>query len=302
MPAFISIKGLFEACSRVAIQAHLRKLSFIICITFLTHSLIGKNIEESSYVSLNSISEPRNVTKSPKSVSQVKVVNRLISGRTVNVVTPTITISADNTRIAEGQTSTITATLSTTSSFVTTINFAPSGTSSINSDHQFSLMGYNFYASTVAGTGVAGSGADQLNVVHAILDNSGNIYIADANNHRVQKWAPGATSGITVAGTGVAGSGSNQLNFPWSVALDNLGNLVLYGAGIGIGYDLENTNNYRHFVFTTAKGLHYFTDNEMFLNKVKCFAIDDFKLMVDGNVHFWDKCRSIVDGLLKNTK
>jgi hypothetical protein len=83
---------------------------------------------------------------------------------------------------------------------------------------------------------------------------------------------------------------------------DNLGNLVLYGAGIGIGYDLENTNNYRHFVFTTAKGLHYFTDNEMFLNKVKCFAIDDFKLMVDGNVHFWDKCRSIVDGLLKNTK
>jgi hypothetical protein len=83
---------------------------------------------------------------------------------------------------------------------------------------------------------------------------------------------------------------------------DRLGNLVLYGNGIGIGYDLKNINNYRHFVFTTAKGLHHYTDDEMFLNKVKCFAIDDFKLMVDGNIHFWNKCRSIVDGLLKNTK
>jgi hypothetical protein len=83
---------------------------------------------------------------------------------------------------------------------------------------------------------------------------------------------------------------------------DNLGNLVLYGMGIGISYDLENTNNYRHFVFTTAKGLHYFTDNEMFLNRVKCFAIDDFKLMVDGNTHFWNKCRSIIGELLKNEK
>lgn len=83
---------------------------------------------------------------------------------------------------------------------------------------------------------------------------------------------------------------------------DNLGNLVLYGATIGIGYDLERNDNYRHFIFTTAKGLHYYTDNEMFLNKVKCFAIDDFKKMVDGNIHFWDKCREVINGLLDNGK
>lgn len=83
---------------------------------------------------------------------------------------------------------------------------------------------------------------------------------------------------------------------------DNLGNLVLYGATIGIGYDLERVDNYRHFIFTTANGLHYYTDNEMFLNKVKCFAIDDFKLMVDGNIHFWNKCRSIIGDLLSDKK
>lgn len=83
---------------------------------------------------------------------------------------------------------------------------------------------------------------------------------------------------------------------------DNLGNLVLYGAGIGIGYDLDQIDNYRHFIFTTANGLHYYTDNEMFLNKVKCFAIDDFKLMVDGNIHFWNKCRNIIGDLLSDKK
>ena len=34
MQAFISIKGLFEACSRVAIQSHLRKLSLLIGLMF----------------------------------------------------------------------------------------------------------------------------------------------------------------------------------------------------------------------------------------------------------------------------
>lgn len=83
---------------------------------------------------------------------------------------------------------------------------------------------------------------------------------------------------------------------------DNLGNLVLYGVGIGISYDLNRVDNYRHFIFTTANGFHHYTDNEMFLNKVKCFAIDDFKQMVDGNLHFWDKCRSIIGELLNIKK
>ncbi|MDA9344098.1 Ig-like domain-containing protein [Algibacter sp.] len=55
---------------------------------------------------------------------------------------------------------------------------------------------------TVAGGNGAGSNANQLIYpVHFYLDIEGNIYIHDmAPNHRIHKWTPGATVGITVAG------------------------------------------------------------------------------------------------------
>ncbi|CAF4161073.1 unnamed protein product, partial [Rotaria sordida] len=59
--------------------------------------------------------------------------------------------------------------------------------------------------STVAGqvTGVGGSGASDLSGSAGVaVDSSGNIYVADTLNHRVQRWASGASSGTTVAGTG----------------------------------------------------------------------------------------------------
>ncbi|CAF1482946.1 unnamed protein product, partial [Rotaria sordida] len=58
--------------------------------------------------------------------------------------------------------------------------------------------------STVAGqvTGVGGSGASDLSGSAGVaVDSSGNIYVADTLNHRVQRWASGASSGTTVAGT-----------------------------------------------------------------------------------------------------
>ena len=66
---------------------------------------------------------------------------------------------------------------------------------------------------------------------------------------------------------------------------------------MGISYDLEDTKNYRHFVFTTAKSLHFYTDEHMFEGKVKCFGIEEFRKMVDNNQHFWDRCREVVKEL-----
>ncbi|MDN3297266.1 SMP-30/gluconolactonase/LRE family protein, partial [Streptomyces ficellus] len=65
---------------------------------------------------------------------------------------------------------------------------------------------------TVAGTGTAGSKGDggpavsaQLNRPQALaVDDTGNLYIADSNNHRVRKVAADGTIS-TVAGTGTAG-------------------------------------------------------------------------------------------------
>jgi sugar lactone lactonase YvrE len=93
---------------------------------------------------------------------------------------------------------------------------------------------------TVAGNGVAGFSGDgglatsaQLDAPAGLaVDQAGNIYIADYNNHRIRKVN---TAGIitTVAGSGVAGySGdgadavSAQLHFPNGLAMDKNG--VLY--------------------------------------------------------------------------
>jgi len=45
-----------------------------------------------------------------------------------------------------------------------------------------------------------------------------NIYIADTDNQRIQRFAPNSSVGQTVAGvSGNPGSGSNQLNYPRAI-------------------------------------------------------------------------------------
>lgn len=61
----------------------------------------------------------------------------------------------------------------------------------------------------------------------------------------------------------------------------------------------DNTKVPRHYVFTTAAGLNFYTDNEMFKGYVKCYGIDDMKYFLDDNLHFWNLCRSIAKELKK---
>ena len=75
---------------------------------------------------------------------------------------------------------------------------------------------------------------------------------------------------------------------------DHLSNLIVAGAHLGVSFDLKNKNNFRHFVFTTAKSLHFYTDEQMFKGKVKCFGYEEFRKMVDNNIPFWNKCRELV--------
>ena len=56
------------------------------------------------------------------------------------------------------------------------------------------------------------------------IDINQTWYIADTENHRVQKWSSGATNGTTVAGiSNSAGSNTTQLNRPRAVVVDNNG-------------------------------------------------------------------------------
>jgi len=70
-----------------------------------------------------------------------------------------------------------------------------------------------------------GLAADQFNAPFGIfIDNDQTLYVADKENHRVQMWPSGTTSGITVAGiSGSAGSSLMRLNGPSAVVVDNNG-------------------------------------------------------------------------------
>jgi hypothetical protein len=75
---------------------------------------------------------------------------------------------------------------------------------------------------------------------------------------------------------------------------DHLANLSHDAQFHGIVIDISNSKNFRHFIFTTAKGLNHYTEDKFFRKTFKCFGINDFKSMLDNNLIFWDKVREII--------
>jgi len=95
---------------------------------------------------------------------------------------------------------------------------------------------------SICGTSIAGYNGDggladtsKLNGPGSVIaDSIGNVYIADASNHRIRKID--VTTGLisTIAGTGVQGfSGDNgkavnaQINLPGDICFDSYGNLLI---------------------------------------------------------------------------
>ncbi len=83
-------------------------------------------------------------------------------------------------------------------------------------------LGVTTNVTTVAGGNGPGSGNNQLDTPYdvCVSKKTGDIYIADTLNNRVQRWSPGATSGVTIAGiVGSSGTASTLLHSPVFVAL-----------------------------------------------------------------------------------
>lgn len=57
----------------------------------------------------------------------------------------------------------------------------------------------------------------------------------------------------------------------------------------------EDLKEYRHFVFTTAKGLHFYTDQEMYKNRVKCFGYQELRQLIDNNYLFWSNLKELIN-------
>ncbi|CAF0947181.1 unnamed protein product [Rotaria sordida] len=86
----------------------------------------------------------------------------------------------------------------------------------------------------IAGGNGIGTTPDKLNNPWGIyVDSSYSLYIADRNNHRVQRWDSGAANGITVGGdtSGTSGSFSYLLNNPTGVMVDQYGFIYILDTG-----------------------------------------------------------------------
>lgn len=109
-------------------------------------------------------------------------------------------------------------------------------------NHRVRVLDDSGNVTTIAGTGVAGTGDDgpatasALNVVSTIeFDSEGNLYLVDTDNNRVRRVDTDGNI-LTVAGTGAQGVGtdgpatSSALNRPYGVALDSNGDLYISDA------------------------------------------------------------------------
>jgi len=89
-----------------------------------------------------------------------------------------------------------------------------------------------FKVRTIAGGKGKGSELNQLYYPTGIaLDPSGDLYVSDMYNHRIQRWKPGATVGITAAGGNGFGHGPSQLEEPGKIDIDSQGNLYIADTG-----------------------------------------------------------------------
>jgi tripartite motif-containing protein 71 len=56
------------------------------------------------------------------------------------------------------------------------------------------------------------------------VDSSGNVYVSDLHNNRIQKFT---SDGTFITKWGTEGSGNGQFRYPWGVALDSSGRVYL---------------------------------------------------------------------------
>lgn len=150
---------------------------------------------------------------------------------------------------------------------------------------------YKRHGNLVAGGNGYGAAANQLSAPGDVqVDAAGNVYVLDGNNSRVQKWAPGATTGVTVAGGHGLGSAADQLFLPQGFFVANDGTVYVadlfnnrvqkWAPGASTGVTVAGGNGYGSGaqqlaspkdVFVDGTGNVYITDGDN--NRVQRWAV-----------------------------
>lgn len=85
------------------------------------------------------------------------------------------------------------------------------------------------YTTTVSEWGTRGSGNGQFESVTGIAtDSTGNVYVSDTVNNRIQKFT---SSGTFLTKWGTRGGGNGQFNSPTQIAIDSSGNVFVLDKG-----------------------------------------------------------------------
>ncbi|CAF1223950.1 unnamed protein product [Didymodactylos carnosus] len=124
---------------------------------------------------------------------------------------PTTSTTQSATSTTQPATSTTQPVTSTTQPATSTTQPATS-TSTTHPATTTCVGSWNPTASLQYGTGTAGNASNQFNYpVDIFIDSSDNLYVADNDNGRIQKFAMSSTMATTVAGGQGGGTNSNQL-------------------------------------------------------------------------------------------
>lgn len=77
-------------------------------------------------------------------------------------------------------------------------------------------------------------------------------------------------------------------------ANDGKSNLAGFVTSSLLFYKVDVEDRHNMLIVTTAKGLHHYTDAQMFDKKVRCLGYDELRMLVDNNFAFWDQFRELL--------
>ncbi len=116
------------------------------------------------------------------------------------------------------------------------------------------------------GAGSSGAGDGEFSTPLGIaVDRDGYVYVADRNNHRVQKFTSG---GVFVTKWGTKGTADGQFSSPWGVTVDDAGFVYVADTGNNRIQKFSSTG-----VFVTKWGASGSGDGQF--NQPQCLAVDD---------------------------